>query len=156
VVIEQYGIQGTRKINLLSSYGFTPGSEWRVKIRAVFPNNVHGDYGSDEQCLRIAGSFAAMPVWEDSAEEAWDMNSKFMVYPNPSTIGQVQIVSLNEDIGLTQVMVHDASGRLVNVWKSDDAEVTSLSLDLSTLGAGMYWISSDINGRRERLRWVKQ
>jgi hypothetical protein len=156
VIIEQYGANGSRDIYTLAAYGFLPGSEWRVKVRPVFPNNVHGDYGSDEQCMKFKGSFAAAPIWEESDEVEWDTDGKFMVYPNPSTIGQVQIVSLNEDAGLTEVMVHDASGRLVNVWKSDEAGVSSLSLDLSTLVSGMYWISADINGKQERLRWIKQ
>jgi hypothetical protein len=58
VIIEQYGPNNSRDIFTLPVNGFLPGTEWRVKIRPVFPNDVHGDYGLDEQCIRFKGSFA--------------------------------------------------------------------------------------------------
>jgi hypothetical protein len=157
VVIEQYGANGSRDIFAQASYGFLPGSEWRVKIRPVFPNDVHGDYGTDEQCVKFKGTFTAIPIWEEEGSNT-DMvlARSWMVYPNPSIDGQVQIVTLNADATMTQVRVQDASGRLIHNWRSEEAEVSTMNLNLSTTSPGMYWISVEINGKEERVRWIKQ
>jgi hypothetical protein len=156
VIIEQYGANGSRDIYTLAAYGFLPGSEWRVKVRPVFPNNVHGDYGTDEQCMKFKGSFAAAPIWEESVEDAWDMESKFIVYPNPSLDGQLSIIGNSEDASIQSIVVYDASGRLTTQWETSGEEQTVVSLNLSSLKAGLYWISITGEGKEQRQRWVKQ
>jgi hypothetical protein len=156
VIIEQYGANGSRDIYTLAAYGFLPGSEWRVKVRPVFPNNVHGDYGTDQQCMKFKGSFAAAPIWEESVEDAWDMESKFIVYPNPSLDGQLSIIGNAEDASIQSIVVYDASGRLTTQWETSGEEQTMVSLNLSSLKAGLYWISITGEGKEQRQRWVKQ
>ncbi len=127
-----------------------------MKVRPVFPNNVHGDYGTDEQCMKFKGSFAAAPLWEAAADEAWDMESKFIVYPNPSLDGQLSIIGNAEDASIQSIVVYDASGRLTTQWETSGEEQTMVALNLSSLKAGLYWISITGEGKEQRQRWVKQ
>ena len=154
VIIEQYGANGSRDLYTLASYGFLPGSEWRVKIRPIFPNNVPGDYGTDEQCVKFKGSFTAMPVWDESEEE-WNTEGKYVVYPNPGVGGNINVISNSEDLTIEEIAVRDASGRLVEQWKSNGEDQTMVSLNLSTLQSGLYWISIIGEGKEQRQRWVK-
>jgi hypothetical protein len=140
----------------LPVYGFLPGTEWRVKIRPVFPNDVHGDYGLDEQCIKFKGSFAAAPIWEGFELDEWNMDAKYLVYPNPSVDGQVSVISNAEDATLQVITVRDASGRLVGQWESNGEEQTMVSLNLANLNSGLYWISITGSGSEQHQRWIKQ
>ena len=155
VVIEQYGANGSRDIYTLASYGFLPGSEWRVKVRPVFPNNVHGDYGTDEQCMKFKGSFAASPIWEEEGGE-WNTTEKYILYPNPSLNGDLSIVGMTEDADIQQIIVRDASGRLVKEWEAIGEEQTMVSMNLSDLKSGMYWITIMGSGTELHQRWIKE
>jgi hypothetical protein len=155
VVIEQYGIQGTRKINLLSSYGFTPGSEWRVKIRAVFPNNVHGDYGSDEQCLRIAGSIAAAPVIDETHDEFNELGEiKMQVYPNPSNSGLIHLYHPQWEENLVSIEIFDAMGR--KVFENRYFEPNIIQESLAHLSNGVYTIQMKWGAESEKMHWLLQ
>jgi hypothetical protein len=117
---------------------------------------VHGDYGTDEQCLKFKGSFAAAPIWEDAELDEWNTEAKYLVYPNPSVDGQVRVISNAEDATLQVITVRDALGRLVEQWESNGEEQTMVSLNLANLKSGLYWISISGNGSEHHQRWIKQ
>ena len=153
VIIEEYGANGSRDIYTLAAYGFLAGSEWRVKIRPVFPNDVHGDYGTDEQCLKFKGSFAAAPTIEQEGE-FWEMQSRTQVFPNPSNSGDVNIFNeqwLDNDISL---LIMDASGKIV--FKQDYIETTTIQENLNHLSNGMYLIQLKWGSHSEQLHWMLQ
>jgi hypothetical protein len=156
VIIEQYGPNLSRDILTLSSYGFTPGTEWRVKIRPVFPNDVHGDYGTDEQCLKFKGAFAAAPLIDDGEFQEWNAEGKYTLFPNPSIDGQLSIIGNDEDASLQHIVIRDAAGRLVKQWENNGEEQTMVSMNLSDLKSGLYWISISGNGSEHHQRWIKQ
>jgi hypothetical protein len=156
VVIEQYGPLGSRKFNLLANYGFQPGTEWRVKIRPVFPNGVHGDYGPDEQCITIRPAVANAPLIEEESDEMVEVESKYTVYPNPSLDGQLRISGMTDESVLERIIIRDASGRVVEQWETSGEEQTMVSMNLSELKAGLYWISITGSGSEYHQRWIKQ
>jgi hypothetical protein len=153
VIIEEYGANGSRDIYTLAAYGFLAGSEWRVKVRPVFPNDVHGDYGTDEQCLKFKGSFAAAPTVEQEGE-FWEMQSRTQVFPNPSNSGDINIFNeqwLDNDISL---LIMDASGKIV--FKQDYIETTTIQENLNHLSNGMYLIQLKWGSQSEQLHWMLQ
>ena len=153
VVIEQYGPNGSRDIYSLAAYGFIPGSEWRVKIRPVFPNNVHGDYGTDEQCLKFKGSFAAAPTVEQEGD-FWEMESRIQLYPNPSNSGDLNIFSEQWiDTDMTMIIM-DASGK--KVFQQDYSETATIQESLNNLSNGMYLIQLKWGNQSEQLHWMLQ
>jgi hypothetical protein len=153
VVIEQYGPNGSRDIYTLAAYGFIPGSEWRVKIRPVFPNNVHGDYGTDEQCLKFKGSFAAAPTVEQEGD-FWEMESRIQLYPNPSNSGDLNIFSEQwMDTDMTMIIM-DASGK--KVFQQDYSETATIQESLNHLSNGMYLIQLKWGNQSEQLHWMLQ
>jgi hypothetical protein len=153
VVIEQYGPNGSRDIYTLAAYGFIAGSEWRVKIRPVFPNNVHGDYGTDEQCLKFKGSFAAAPTVEQEGD-FWEMESRIQLYPNPSNSGDINIFSEQwMDTDMTMIIM-DASGK--KVFQQDYSETATIQENLNHLSNGMYLIQLKWGNQSEQLHWMLQ
>jgi hypothetical protein len=153
VIIEEYGANGSRDIYTLAAYGFLAGSEWRVKVRPVFPNDVHGDYGTDEQCLKFKGSFAAAPTVEQEGE-FWEMQSRTQVFPNPSNSGDINIFNeqwMDNDISL---LIMDASGKIV--FKQDYIETTTIQENLNHLSNGMYLIQLKWGSQSEQLHWMLQ
>jgi hypothetical protein len=153
VVIEQYGPNGSRDIYTLAAYGFIAGSEWRVKIRPVFLNNVHGDYGTDEQCLKFKGSFAAAPTVEQEGD-VWEMESRIQLYPNPSNSGDINIFSEQwMDMDMTMIIM-DASGK--KVFQQDYSETATIQENLNHLSNGMYLIQLKWGNQSEQLHWMLQ
>jgi hypothetical protein len=122
----------------------------------VFPNDVHGDYGQDEQCIRFKGTFAAAPVWEESFAGDWNTESKHIIYPNPSVNGELNVVSNSEDGVLREIAVYDGAGRLVERWQAIEEDQTMITMNLNSLKSGLYWISIKGDGFESHQRWVKQ
>jgi hypothetical protein len=155
VVIEQYGANGSRDIFALASYGFLPGSEWRVKIRPVFPNNVHGDYGTDEQCVKFKGSVAASPTVDSDEDGQFEKGqSKVQLYPNPSNSGIVTIYNENWMDTNVELLIFDATGR--KVFEKQYQEVSLIQEDLNQLSNGMYTIQMNWENQSEQKHWMLQ
>jgi hypothetical protein len=155
VIIEQYGPNGSRDIFTLPAYGFLPGTEWRVKIRPVFPNDVHGDYGPDEQCIRFKGSFAAVPIIDEDGDVHVDTDQlKVQMYPNPSNSGLVTIYHENWLDTEVEVLIFDGTGR--KVFENRYQEVSMIQEDLSHLSNGVYTIQLNWGSQSEQKHWMLQ
>jgi hypothetical protein len=153
VVIEQYGPNGSRDIYTLASYGFVPGSEWSVKIRPVFPNNAHGDYGPDAQCMKFKGSLAASPLVEQDGD-FFELESKIQLYPNPSNTGIINIFNeqwMDTDVAM---IIMDAAGKIV--MERSYSEITSIQETVGDLSNGMYLIQLKWGNQSEQLHWMLQ
>ncbi len=105
--------------------------------------------------MKFKGSFAASPIWEE-VEGEWNTAEKFVLYPNPSLNGQLSIVGMTEDASIQQIIVRDASGRLVKEWESTGEEQTMVSMNLTELKTGMYWVTIMGSGTEFHQRWLKE
>jgi hypothetical protein len=158
VIIEAYGVNGTRDFYLYGNLGFTPGTEWRVQVRPVFANNVVGNYGTDYQCMIFKGTLAAMPMVDDLTEGSYEKSITEeelspVLYPNPSRSGEFRL-NWQNDQGLdTQVEIWDAQGRVVGTWRF--AEVSVMELDGSAWEFGVYQVRISRGNERHQLRWMK-
>jgi hypothetical protein len=114
VIIEGYGVVGTRDYVVQASNGFLSGTEWRVQIRPVFPGSVVGEYGTDYQCMQMKGVLA-MVTQEDSGfslESELESVSDIVVFPNPVSQGSfiLHVHGMQETVF---VEVVDAKGSII-------------------------------------------
>jgi hypothetical protein len=155
VIIEQYGANGSRDIYTLAGYGFVPGSEWRVKIRPVFTNNVHGDYGSDEQCLKFKGSLAAAPTIESGDEVSFEEGqTKTQLYPNPSNGSVLNLYQEQWLEAELKLVIYDAMGR--KVFENHYQDKPMIQENLSHLTSGVYTLEMQWGSKSEQLHWMIQ
>jgi hypothetical protein len=154
VIIEQYGPNGSRDIYTLAGYGFIPGSEWRVKIRPVFANNVHGDYGTDEQCLKFKGALAAAPLIDENEDDVDSYESKIVLYPNPSKNGELNLMNEQWLDATVTMHIFDATGKIVLEREyTDSAWIQENAIELAN---GMYLIQLSWGNESEQLHWMLQ
>ncbi len=158
VVIETYGVNGTRDLYLYGNLGFTSGTEWRVQVRPVFANNVVGQYYTNYQCMIFKGTLAAVPTVENEEEM---INEKALVqefsiptlYPNPSRTGYFRVDWLSEEGADTQVEIWDAMGRKVGAWTFSD--VSTMEMDGANWESGVYQVRISRGKESHLLRWMK-
>ncbi|MBM3428514.1 MAG: T9SS type A sorting domain-containing protein, partial [Bacteroidetes bacterium] len=158
VVIEAYGVNGTRNFYLYGNLGFLAGTEWRVQIRPIFANGVVGSYGTNYQCMKFKGTLAAMPTIENEEEKGREKNLEVMgvnpvVYPNPSHSGSFRIDWLNQDELETSVEIWDAQGRKVGTWKW--TETNGHQVDGNQWESGVYQVKITRGRTSHWLRWMK-
>jgi hypothetical protein len=160
VVIEGYGVTGTRDYVVTAANGFGAGTEWRVQIRPVFANNVVGQYYTLYQCMKLKGTAAAAPMADFSEEEkatgGGEMtSSKLLLYPNPSMETAIHLKMQFE--GEAVVMMMDVSGRLINQsqWINDGG-LNEFTVEPGQLANGVYWVELELGEEKIRQRWVKQ
>ncbi len=154
VVIEQYGTNGSRDIYTLAAYGFLPGSEWRVKVRPVFPNNVHGDYGTDEQCLKFKGALAAAPLIDENEDDFISYESKIVLYPNPSNNGELNLMNEQWLDATVTMHIFDATGKIV--LERDYTDSAWIQENAIELANGMYLIQLSWGNESQQLHWMLQ
>jgi hypothetical protein len=151
VVIEGYGVVGSRDYVVLSSNGFTSGTEWRVQIRPIFPGNVVGSYGTDYQCMQMKGSLM-MEEQGDIKEEEHEV----YLYPNPSQGGEVVLYRgqgwENEVKG--QVKVYDSTGKLVRNEQVVGQGNSMIMLNSEGMSTGLYWVNYEVGSEKGRLSWM--
>jgi hypothetical protein len=158
VVIETYGVNGTRDLYLYGNLGFTSGTEWRVQVRPVFANNVVGQYYTNYQCMIFKGTLAAAPTIENeeaALEEKSLSNDESMptLYPNPSRTGQFRVDWLSKEGTDTQIEIWDAMGRKVGAWTF--TEVSTMEMDGANWESGVYQVRISRGKESHLLRWMK-
>jgi hypothetical protein len=158
VVIEGYGVLGTRDYIISAANGFGSGTEWRVQVRPIFANNVVGQYYTNYQCVKLKGTAAAAPTIESSEEEKSLITSanSWKMFPNPTREGFVTITNEQNWEGDIQVDITDAQGRLVHRYKSTELATNMIQLNFEKPAQGLYWVTISQNGILERARLIVQ
>jgi hypothetical protein len=157
VVIEGFGVTGTRDYIVSAANGFGSGTEWRVQVRPIFANNVVGQYYTNYQCVKLKGTAAAAPTIE-SSEETKELDlvngSGLQVFPNPGKNSEIHLRWTFE--GQATVKMWDAAGRMVyqTLWNNESGR-GELLIHPGELGMGMYWIEVRIGSEVVRQRWIR-
>jgi hypothetical protein len=159
VVIEGYGVLGTRDYVVTAANGFGSGTEWRVQVRPIFANGIIGQYYTNYQCLKLKGTAAAAPMVEFSEEQKSSLNEDLvseglLVYPNPSHENQIHLRWSFE--GSAEVKLIDSSGRLIysSYWNNNN-ELNEWIIDATHLGVGLYWVEVKVGNDLVRRRWIR-
>ena len=113
-----------------SDNGVTPGNTYFYRVRAK-QGNAFSDYSN-----------VAVAVTSPSATESVLLNGRtVLISPNP-TSGLVTLSIDNQWIGSTEVSVFDVMGRRVVApfYEGKNSEKAAISLDLSGLPSGVFWV----------------
>ncbi len=87
-----------------------------------------------------------------SAEE-YELQSLLQVYPNPAA-DRINVVF--DFVGRSDIDIIDMTGRLVHTTHYDASGFTNLSLDVSSLNPGMFFIRVSAEGESNVLRFIKE
>jgi hypothetical protein len=87
-----------------------------------------------------------------SAEEH-ELQSLLQVYPNP-VADRINVVF--DLVGRSEIDIIDMTGRLVRTTRYDASGFTNLSLDVSSLNPGVFFIRVSAEGESNVLRFIKQ
>lgn len=87
-----------------------------------------------------------------SAEEH-ELESLLQVYPNPAA-DRINVVF--DFVGRSDIDIIDMTGRLVHTTHYDASGFTNLSLDVSTLNPGVFFIRVSAKGESNVLRFIKE
>jgi hypothetical protein len=87
-----------------------------------------------------------------SAEEH-EIQNLLQVYPNPAT-DRINVVF--DFVGRSDIDIIDMTGRLVHTTQYDASGFTNLSLDVSSLNTGVFFIRVSAEGESNVLRFIKE
>ncbi|MFN3917972.1 MAG: SBBP repeat-containing protein [Flavobacteriales bacterium] len=73
------------------------------------------------------------------------------LYPNPAQ--EILNISSNVSLANTQIRIINSMGQLVSIYENTYGN--TISLEISSLKAGVYYIEIEHSGKLERLRWIK-
>jgi hypothetical protein len=153
VVVEMYGIVGTRDIVISALNGFTSGTEWRVQIRPIMLNGAVGSYGTDYQCMKMKGT---AKMAENNGELTAQGERKIEVYPNPGRESKVQFTSNDQASFTGEIALFDITGKLVGREWLREVNLNGLEITFPGVQSGCYWIRVTGNDWHDQIQWIKE
>ena len=88
-----------------------------------------------------------------SAEDEKDPGHLLQVYPNPAS-DQIQVVF--DLVGRADIDIIDLTGRLIRSTSYEASGFTSLSMDITELNPGVFFVRINSGGSSEVLRFIKE
>jgi hypothetical protein len=157
VVIEGYGVTGTRDYVVTAANGFGAGTEWRVQIRPVFANNVVGQYYTLYQCMKLKGTAAAAPLAaaDEVAKEFTASESQdYQIYPNPIRSGHLTVSNSAYWEGDVVIRIYDIKGQKVYEVYQENVMSSMMELNFDKPSSGMYWLEIQSSDKTQRQRLI--
>ena len=147
------GANGSSIFMLNNIPGIAPGKFYQVRVRPVHNSGVVSAWGA-VQCVMIQGS--GMVVQEDntSAVKVSSDMGNVMVYPNPTTTGDMNIVFEKPLEGQLNIEVTNLLGQQVYVETLDFSGVAH-KMNLNRIAKGMFQMTIRINGMEQTMRIVR-
>lgn len=132
----------------LAQVALLPGASYDVQIRPVFSNGALGNWSAIPRCLQMIGTSSAQ--FDQSPEYVFGTESEadVLVYPNPLSNGEINLIISGMSEGHASVKLHDVSGRLV---ESHRLVITSERINVSlplNVPSGCYTLKWESDGYR--------
>jgi hypothetical protein len=147
------GANGSSIFMLNNIPGIAPGKFYQVRVRPIHSSGVVSAWGP-VQCVMIQGS--GMVVQEDntSAIKVSSDMGNVLVYPNPTTTGDLNIAFEKPLEGQLNVEITNLLGQQVFQETLDFSGVTH-KLNLNKIAKGMFQMTIRINGMEQTTRIVR-
>jgi hypothetical protein len=142
------GPPSNRFLNL-APVALLPGATYDVQIRPVFSNGSVGNWSGIPRCLQMIGTASAQSGESPEQPFGVDGEPQLVIYPVPSTNGQINVIAYGLPEGECELRLRDISGRMIasyQVVMTGDQMNFSLPVNVS---AGIYTL--EMEGAETRL-----